>query len=56
MHYEGIYKNLNDMFQKRVEKNPSGTALMHKVNGKWEHISWAEYYESAKLEKIVNQG
>jgi len=48
MVYEGIYKNLNEMFQKRVEKNPSATALMNKVNGKWEHTSWAEYYESSK--------
>ena len=48
MVYEGLYKNLNDMFQKRVDKNPSATALMHKLNGKWEHISWAEYYESSK--------
>ncbi len=48
MKYEGLYKNLNDMFQQRVEKNPTGTALMMKKNGKWEHISWAEYYESSK--------
>jgi len=48
MIYDSVYKNLNEMFQKRVEKSPSKTALKHKVDEKWVNITWAEYFEASK--------
>jgi long-chain acyl-CoA synthetase len=48
MIYKNIYKNLNEMFQKRVEKTPYSIALKHKINGNWNDITWLDYYTSSK--------
>lgn len=53
MMYSEIYKNLNDLFQKRVEESRTQIALKFKKNGNWMSYNWEQYYS---LSKCIGMG
>ncbi|HRR61994.1 MAG TPA: AMP-binding protein, partial [Spirochaetota bacterium] len=40
-------KTINQVFRNRVQKYGSRIALEKKLNGKWESVSWEDYYKRA---------
>ncbi len=53
MMYSELYKNLNDLFQKRVEESRTQIALKFKKNGNWISYNWEQYYS---LSKCIGMG
>ncbi len=41
-------KTINEVFRNRAEKYKDRLAAEKKLNGKWEQITWTEYYDNAR--------
>ena len=41
-------KTINEVFRNRVEKSKDRIAVEKKKNGKWEQVTWNEYYDNSR--------
>ncbi|MBN2695692.1 long-chain fatty acid--CoA ligase [bacterium] len=48
MEYSNQYKNLSDLFYKKITQKSTQTALISKENGVWVNTTWERYGERAK--------
>jgi len=41
-------KTINEVFKNRADKYQQRLAVEKKLNGKWEKVTWSDYYERAR--------